>query len=884
MQAKDPRFLPAHDPISTKPPTKTDLQIDATLSAYMDVHMKLETDAEMERRTLVLLKVGKIFKDWVVEVGTEVLKMPEDEAKAAGGELFVSGSHKLGVREPGADIDTICVAPNFCTREHFFTTLKEQFMSHPDVTEFSAAESARVPIMSFDFEGVSIDLLFARLADNVVPAKLDILDDKILSGIDEATEKSLNGPRVTLMIYELVGKEMYPKFLIVLRCIRKWAKCRGLYGNKLGYLGGINCNLLVVLVCQLYPKASPSTLLAFFFRLYGKTWEWPNPVMINKIQQNPPNLYGEQREVWSPESNPFHVMPIITPAYPAMNSSASVSIHTRDIMKAEMARAHDIISKIISERGADWGRLFDPSDFFIKYPHYLCCHILGAGEDEESRSWMGFVESRIGRITQQLETLPLKYPVHFYPVPSKTQKSAHSICYFIGFDIDPKLVRADKNIHIDHAVYQFQLKLNDPERGFRGVRKDGCDFFVEHLRWKQLPKELIRILARRHGVCIDELLEGVRTVEDLEAIVRENYKQGITSFFITDDNMARNKHWEDFFDRLIELKENEGIEISLIIQVDTQCHRIPNFIHKARWAGVFRVFIGLENVNPDNLLAAKKRQNKITEYRKMLQAWHTSGASTWAGYILGFPGDTRESILRDMEIIKKELPLDILELFILTPLPGSEDHQKLWKQGVWMDPDLNKYDVHHRVVHHPKMSDAEFELVYREAWASYYTPEHIETVARRHGAIPGRNPAEPARFMTMFKIMFEAEGVHPLEGGGFRLKFRRDRRSGLPIEPAGVFHYKLAIETVKKLKIYIRLAWQGWRIGQKVMNDPKRHEYMDLALSPVVDEDMQNLALFAETSGGEAAVSKKRGEDLARAKIAARQNLQPTPERLEAAE
>jgi hypothetical protein len=375
-----------------------------------------------------------------------------------------------------------------------------------------------------------------------------------------------------------------------------------------------------------------------------------------------------------------------------------------------------------------------------------------------------------------------------------------------------------------------------------------------------------------------------RNADDLEGIIRENYRQGITSFFITDDNMARNKHWEDFFDRLIELKENEGIEISLIIQVDTQCHRIPNFIHKARWAGVFRVFIGLENVNPDNLLAAKKRQNKITEYRKMLQAWHTSGASTWAGYILGFPADTRESILRDMEIIKKELPLDILELFILTPLPGSEDHQTLWKQGVWMDPDLNKYDVHHRVVHHPKMSDAEFEQVYREAWASYYTPEHIETVARRHGAIPGRNPAEPARFMTMFKIMFEAEGVHPLEGGGFRLKFRRDRRSGLPIEPAGVFHYKLAVETVKKLKIYIRLAWQGWRIGQKVMNDPKRHEYMDLALSPVVDEDMQNLALFAETSGGEAAVSKKRGEDLARAKIAARQNLQPTPERLEAAE
>ncbi len=359
-----------------------------------------------------------------------------------------------------------------------------------------------------------------------------------------------------------------------------------------------------------------------------------------------------------------------------------------------------------------------------------------------------------------------------------------------------------------------------------------------------------------------------RNADDLEAIVRENVRQGINSFFITDDNMARNRHWEEFFDRLIELRENEGIDTQLIIQVDTQCHRIPNFIHKARWAGVYRVFIGLENINPDNLLAAKKRQNKITEYREMLQAWHNAGASTWAGYILGFPGDTRESILRDMEIIKKELPLDILELFILTPLPGSEDHQKLWKQGIWMDPDLNKFDLHHRVVHHPKMGDADFDRTYRDAWRAYYTPEHIETVARRHGSIRGRNPAEPAAFMTMFKIMFEAEGIHPLEGGVVRMKYRRDRRSGMPIEPIGVFHLKLAVEILKKLKVYGQLAWQAYRIGRKVKNDPRRYEYTDLALEPVVEEDMDKLALFAETAGGEAAVSKKRGEDLARARVA----------------
>src|SRR5262245_56079547 len=115
-------------------------------------------------------------------------------------------------------------------------------------------------------------------------------------------------------------------------------------------------------------------------------------------------------------------------------------------------------------------------------------------------------------------------------------------------------------------------------------------------------------------------------------------------------------------------------------QVDTLCHKIPNFIEKAARAGNNRVLVGLESVNAANLLAAKKRQNKITEYRAMLLAWKNAGAITTAGYILGFPFDTPESIREDIAIIQKELPLDILEFFCLTPLPGSEDHKVLWQK------------------------------------------------------------------------------------------------------------------------------------------------------------------------------------------------------------
>ena len=286
-----------------------------------------------------------------------------------------------------------------------------------------------------------------------------------------------------------------------------------------------------------------------------------------------------------------------------------------------------------------------------------------------------------------------------------------------------------------------------------------------------------------------------RTADDVERIIRENCRDGIKRFFITDDNFARNSEWEALFDRMIQLRETEFPNIGFTIQVDTLCHKIPNFIEKAARAGVRRVFIGLENINPDNLIAAKKRQNKITEYREMLQKWRNHGALTCAGYILGFPADTKESILRDIEIIKRELPLDILEFFMLTPLPGSEDHKVLWEKGVWMDPDMNKYDVSHVVAHHSKMSDQEWLEAYNAAWLSYYSEEHRRTVVRRAAASPIGRPKVVFSSLLEFYVLATVEGVHPLEGGVWRQKYRRDRRPTMPIESPFVFYPRLAAET-----------------------------------------------------------------------------------------
>jgi hypothetical protein len=352
-----------------------------------------------------------------------------------------------------------------------------------------------------------------------------------------------------------------------------------------------------------------------------------------------------------------------------------------------------------------------------------------------------------------------------------------------------------------------------------------------------------------------------RTADDLEGIIRENLAQGIKAFFITDDNLARNRHWEEFFDRLIHLNESEGLRANLTIQVDTLCHRIPNFIDKAKRAGVMRAFIGLENINPDNLLAANKRQNKITEYRHMLQQWHERGIFTLAGYILGFPADTKESILRDIEIIKRELPVDILEFFFLTPLPGSEDHKKMHEAGEWMDPDLNKYDLHHRVSHHPKMSDAEWEETYKAAWAAYFTWEHMETVTRRHARLERGRPKKALQYLNEFRMLYENEGVHTLEGGVVRRKRRLSRRPGMPVEPALLFYPKFAWQSAAKAWRY----WRGFRqekaLLKRVLADPNRYDYSDLATRPLGHNELESLDLFHETRGGEEAVAKQHRQD-----------------------
>jgi radical SAM superfamily enzyme YgiQ (UPF0313 family) len=288
----------------------------------------------------------------------------------------------------------------------------------------------------------------------------------------------------------------------------------------------------------------------------------------------------------------------------------------------------------------------------------------------------------------------------------------------------------------------------------------------------------------------------VRSPEVLGRTLRENYrKHRISFYFFTDDNFARNTCWREVFAILTKLREEEHIPIQFMIQVDTQSHKIPEFISLAARAGCTQVFIGMESINPKNLKAAGKMQNNVQDYKNLIAAWHQAKISTHVAYIFGFPFDTPESIQEDVQRLQNELGVEQASFFMLTPVPGSRDHVRMVESGEPMHPDLNDYDSFHETIRHPNFAPGELAASYRNAWKNFYSFNYMREVLLR---------ANPENYRNIFfnfiwyKNSALIEGGHPMIHGFFRLKDRTDRRRGYPVE-SGMKHFVRRSREVRSL-------------------------------------------------------------------------------------
>jgi poly(A) polymerase len=251
-------------------------------------------------------------------------------------------------------------------------------------------------------------MLFARLSYSTIPDDLDLKNDAILKNLDQKCVRSLNGCRVTDEILNLVPN--VETFRLTLRTIKLWAKKNGIYSNVLGYLGGVSWAMLVARVCQFYPNAAPSTLVNRFFKVFSQ-WIWPNsmanvmgcPVILKQMpsmEEMPP--YGFP--VWDPRFNPmdkYHLMPIITPAYPQQNSTYNVTYSTRTIMIDEIKRGYENCQDILNGK-LEWSALFEPKNFFMKYKHFIVL-IASTTVKNQYMDWIRLVESKIRHLVLSLE-------------------------------------------------------------------------------------------------------------------------------------------------------------------------------------------------------------------------------------------------------------------------------------------------------------------------------------------------------------------------------------------------------------------------------------------------------------------------------------------------
>ncbi|KAI5967962.1 PAP1 [Candida margitis] len=463
-------------PISTDDPTTKEIGLNESLIHELKSRGSFENENATKKRAEVLSLFQTLVQEFVYKV-SKSKNMSDGMSKDAGGKIFTFGSYRLGVYGPSSDIDALVVVPRHVTREDFFTTFDQIIRQRPELQEINGVADAYVPIIKLEFDGISLDLIMARLNVTRVPLDMTLDDKNLLKNLDEKDLRSLNGTRVTDEILQLVPKPGV--FKHALRCIKLWAQQRAVYGNVFGFPGGVAWAMLTARICQLYPNAVSAVIVEKFFNIYTK-WNWPQPVLLKAIEDGP-----LQVRVWNPRLYPhdrLHRMPVITPAYPSMCATHNITSSTQKVITHELMRGSEVMKNIL-EGQKTWFDLFERHDFFHKYRFYLCVVAATSDSAEEHHKWHGFVESKLRQLVMKLEAtdgveLAHPYVKDFSNVYVLNDHNSSDIVSAYGTLSGENLINSlkdpmsngEENKAIRLTKYYIGLELN-LDKSTEGVRK-----------------------------------------------------------------------------------------------------------------------------------------------------------------------------------------------------------------------------------------------------------------------------------------------------------------------------------------------------------------------------------------------------------------------------
>jgi hypothetical protein len=322
--------------------------------------------------------------------------------------------------------------------------------------------------------------------------------------------------------------------------------------------------------------------------------------------------------------------------------------------------------------------------------------------------------------------------------------------------------------------------------------------------------------------------------------VRQSYREaGVSHSFFTDDNTARNPRWRELFSGLGRMREDENIPFTFMMQSDLAARKMPggDFFELAARAGCNQVFFGVESVNRENLRAKDKFQNQVSEYKDLIDHCHSLGITCHAGYILGLPFDTPASIQQDIAELQR-MRFDSASFYILSPLPGSKDHQRWWREKRWMHEDFNTYDSAHVAVKPERMSCDDLMEAYRNAWEQFYSTDHMVNVLRlwKKDHFYYR---ERLSFFAWYLYSSRVEGLNPMNCGFWTIRRRNERRSGLPQEAFVPFWLNrtkvLTLRVWGIVKLFFQLEEVWLRSRQKSGVEEALHELVSKTKQDILD-------------------------------------------------
>ncbi|CAB9530722.1 Nuclear poly(A) polymerase [Seminavis robusta] len=474
---------------SQSPPTGPPTSLETTLR-----ELACYDDANESRRRNALDVLEKILYQWSIDLlRADNHNNPWQRPRVA---VITFGSYRLGVHRPSSDLDVLALSPPHCTRADFFLSLVDRLDHDQRVTDLHPIPTAYTPVIKFVLQGIQIDLLFARVEnanklfqyqqsqpslllrddEEPIPRNPRIeysIDNSDLVGQDEAGVRSINGSRVSQCMLSLVPD--VNTFRLTLRAVKAWADIHGVQSNVLGFLGGINWAILVARVAMDNPEADAPQLLLLFFKTYSQ-WKWPEPVTLGEICTEPPPGVMPMA-AWNPQVNPrdgLHLMPIITPVFPSMNSSYNIGIPQLRRIQDEMIRAAYALEHARSP--GDCTALFRDGGFFRRHSNYLQVNIR-ARNAEDFLHWFRLCESKMRLLIACLETPE----VHAWPFAKFFDRrfgTTHESYFFIAL----RFAEGVETVDLRYSTSEFLHKINSWEG-----RKEGMDLSIARVSANDLP-------------------------------------------------------------------------------------------------------------------------------------------------------------------------------------------------------------------------------------------------------------------------------------------------------------------------------------------------------------------------------------------------------------